>query len=161
MDLFATGSLSRRRAFWQARGEERHAMTLNCHCGQVTVVTADRPDFINACNCSLCRKSGAAWGYFDPAGVTVTGATRQYRRGDKPAPTVDVHFCPACGATTHFALTPAAATQLGNSMTGVNMALAEPADLAGIELRFPDGRGWSGEGPFGYRRAAQTITDGL
>jgi hypothetical protein len=50
---------------------------------------------------------------------------------------------------------------LGDTAAGVNMALAEPDDLAGIELRFPDGRGWSGEGPFTYRRAAQTITDGL
>lgn len=136
-------------------------MTLNCHCGGVTVVTADRPDFIHACNCSLCRKSGAAWGYFAPEGVTVTGATSTYQRTDKPAPAVDVHFCPSCGSTTHFALTPAAAAQFGNTMAGVNMALADPAELAGIELRFPDGAGWSGEGSFGYRRAAQTITDGL
>lgn len=136
-------------------------MTLHCHCGQVTVVTGGRPDFIHACNCSLCRKTGAAWGYFAPEGVTVSGATSRYRRRDKPAPAVDVHFCPACGATTHFRLTPAAAAQFGNTMAGVNMALADPDDLAGIELRFPDGAGWNGEGPFGYRRAAHIITDGL
>ena len=35
---------------------------------------------------------------------------------------------------------------------GVNMGLAEPQDIAGIELRFPDGRSWSGEGEFTYTR---------
>ena len=38
-------------------------MTGTCLCGAVTVTVDDRPDYIHDCNCSLCRKAGAAWGY--------------------------------------------------------------------------------------------------
>lgn len=37
------------------------------------------------------------------------------------------------------------------------MALAEERDLAGIELRYPDGRSWSGEGEFAYVREARIL----
>lgn len=120
-----------------------------CHCGAVRISVARLPDFINACNCSLCRKSGVQWGYFDNPDVTVAGTTASYRRRDKPEPAVALHFCPTCGASTHFVLLPAVAARLGSTMMGVNMVLADESVLAGIELRFPDGQAWSGEGPFG------------
>ena len=47
--------------------------------------------------------------------------------------------------------------KFGNSMMGVNMRLADERDLAGLELRYPDGQAWSGEGEFGYVRAARII----
>ena len=47
-----------------------------------------------------------------------------------------------------------AASKFGNALMGVNMRLADESDLAGIELRYPDGRAWSGEGDFGYVREA-------
>jgi hypothetical protein len=40
---------------------------------------------------------------------------------------------------------------------GVNMRLVEERDLAGVELRYPDGRAWSGAGAFGYVREARII----
>ena len=40
---------------------------------------------------------------------------------------------------------------------GVNMRLADEKDLAGIELRFPDGRAWSGNGDFAYTQDARII----
>jgi hypothetical protein len=40
---------------------------------------------------------------------------------------------------------------------GVNMRLADERDLAGIELRYPDGQAWSGEGDFGYVREPRII----
>jgi hypothetical protein len=132
-------------------------MTFACFCGAVEVTTDRRPDFIHACNCDLCRKAGARWGYFDPSEVAVTGATTTYRRHDKPEPGVDVHFCPSCGSTTHFRLTEAAVERHGDVMRGVNAALIDQADLAGIELRFPDGKNWSGEGEFGYVRASRVL----
>jgi hypothetical protein len=132
-------------------------MTFACFCGAVSLTTARKPEFVHACNCELCRKVGAQWGYFDPAEVAVTGPTSTYQRGDKPDPAVDVHFCQACGSTTHFRLTEAAAQKHGDVMTGVNAALAEEAELAGIELRYPDGKNWSGEGEFGYARPSRIL----
>jgi hypothetical protein len=80
-----------------------------------------------------------------------------WTRTDKPDPAADVRFCPACGTTTHFILTEAAAARFGNTVMGVNMRLADERDLAGIELRYPDGRAWSGDGEFGYVREARVI----
>ena len=132
-------------------------ISLSCLCGAVTVATAKRPDFIHDCNCTLCSKSGARWGYFHPDETTVEGETNGYSRADKTAPNAEIRFCPKCGATTHFVLTESAVLKFGNVVMGVNMWLADPRGLAGIELRFPDGRTWPGEGDFGYVREARTL----
>lgn len=130
---------------------------LSCLCGQVRIELEKRPDFVNACNCSLCSKTGAHWSYFHPSEVTVAGETRQYRRRDKDDPAAIVQFCGDCGSTTHFTLTESAIAQHGNVQAGVNMLLADESDLAGIELRYPDGRAWSGEPEFGYVRQPRII----
>ena len=64
---------------------------------------------------------------------------------------------PICGSTTHFVLTPEAVAKHGNVVMGVNTRLADDADLAGVELRYPDGRAWPGYGDFNYRRPAEVI----
>ncbi|MCB2085102.1 MAG: GFA family protein [Sphingomonadaceae bacterium] len=134
-------------------------MTLDCFCGAVRVTTARKPDFVHACNCDLCRKAGARWGYFEPAEVTVEGKSASYRRTDKDEPAVDVHFCRQCGSTTHFRLTKAAVATHGDTMMGVNVGLADESDLAGVELRYPDGKSWSGQGEFGYVRESRILGD--
>ena len=129
---------------------------LTCLCGQVRVETK-RPEFIHECNCTLCSKSGARWAYFHPSAVRVEGATHGYRRADKDDPAAQIGFCATCGSTTHFVLTESAVSKFGDSLMGVNMWLADESDLAGIELRYPDGQAWSGEGAFGYVREARII----
>jgi hypothetical protein len=132
-------------------------LTLSCLCGVVRIEVTKRPDYVNECNCTLCSKSGARWGYFQPSEVRVEGATRGFVRADKADPGTAIRFCPTCGATTHFVLTESAVAKFGNAVTGVNMALADERDLAGIELRYPDGRGWPGEGAFTYVREARLL----
>ena len=135
-------------------------MTTTCLCGAVSVTIEAKPAFINDCNCSMCRKTGAAWGYFAPASVTATGETVTYSRDDKAAPAVDIHSCASCGTTTHWTRTGAFIQKhQTNDMAGVNMRLFDPDELAGVEVHFPDGKAWSGEGPFGYRRAAMAISE--
>jgi hypothetical protein len=130
---------------------------LSCHCGGTRIQLHKRPDFIYACNCSLCTKSGARWAYLHPSEVAVEGASTVYSRTDKGEPSAEIRFCASCGCTTHFTLTPGAIARFGNSMMGVNMQLADEADLAGLELRYPDGRAWAGAGDFGYVRPSQVI----
>jgi hypothetical protein len=132
-------------------------LNLSCLCGQIRVETAKPPDYIHECNCSLCRKAGARWGYFHPSEVRVEGEATGYWRGDKVDPSALLHFCAECGVTTHFVLTESAVAKHGNVVMGVNMRLAEDRDLAGVELRYPDGRAWSGEGAFGYVREARIL----
>jgi hypothetical protein len=130
---------------------------LSCLCGQLRVELARRPDFVHECNCTLCRKTGARWGYFHPSEASATGASQGYSRIDKPDPAAEIRFCASCGATTHFTLTAEAAAKHGNTMMGANMLLADERELAGVELRFPDGEAWSGEGEFAYVREARML----
>jgi hypothetical protein len=130
---------------------------LSCLCGQIHIAIEKQPDYIHECNCTLCSKSGARWAYYHPSEVSVEGATKTYSRQDKDDPAAEIHFCPTCGATTHFTLTPGAVAKFGNSMMGVNMWLADEKHLAGIELRYPDGRAWSGAGDFSYVREARIL----
>ncbi len=131
-------------------------LKLSCLCGQIRVETR-KPEYIHECNCTLCRKSGARWGYFHPSEVGVEGAAEGYCREDKEDPGALLQFCATCGVTTHFVLTEPAAAKHGNVVMGVNMRLADESDLAGVELRFPDGRAWSGQGGFGYVREAEIL----
>ena len=132
-------------------------LNLSCLCGHVRIGLKKRPDFIHECNCTLCSKTGARWGYFHPSDVFVEGITTGFCRDDKDDPSAQVHFCPSCGSTTHFVLTESAVSKFGNSLMGANMWLADAQDLAGTELRFPDGRSWSGAGDFGYVREPRII----
>ena len=132
-------------------------INLSCLCGQIRVELTKRPDFIHACNCTLCSKTGAHWGYFAPLEVAVEGVARGYVRDDKDDPAAEIRFCETCGSTTHFNLTASAVAKFGDTMMGVNMLLADERDLAGIELRFPDGRAWAGAGDFAYVREARII----
>ncbi len=132
-------------------------LNVSCLCGQVRIEVTKRPDFIHECNCTLCSKSGARWGYFHPSEVSVEGATKGFVRPDKEDPGAEIRFCATCGATTHFVLTPSAVAKFGNVQMGVNLRLADETDLAGIELRYPDGRGWAGEGGFVYVREARVL----
>lgn len=135
-------------------------LKLACLCGQVRVDVDKRPDYVHECNCTLCCKTGARWGYFHPDEVGVEGATQGFCRQDKDDPSAEIRFCGTCGTTTHFVLTPSAVSKFGNVLMGVNLRLADERQLAGVELRYPDGQAWSGEGEFGYVRAARTIGEG-
>mgnify|MGYP003578681133 FL=1 len=132
-------------------------LNLSCLCGRVRIELRRRPDYIHECNCTLCTRTGAHWSYFIPSEVAVEGRTTGYCREDKDYPNAQIHFCGACGSTTHFVLSASAVARFGNCLMGVNMWPAEPRELAGIQLRFPDGRSWPGEGEFAYLREALVI----
>ncbi len=127
-----------------------------CHCGAVQITIPTAPDYVNDCNCSLCATHGTLWGYFDPAVVTVQGETQIYTRSDREAPAVSLHFCGTCGCTTHWTLTEAFAQRpdVPKNM-GTNMHLFDPVVLRGVEIRFPDGRGWDWTGAMPYRRKSE------
>lgn len=123
-------------------------ISATCHCGAVSVTLAKRPEYINLCDCSLCAKTGGAWGYFASPDVGVSGDTKGYRRADYNAPAVEIRFCEICGTTTHWILT----EHYEGDRVGVNMRIFEPSDVAGIEARTLDGRNWSGVTEADHRR---------
>ncbi|WP_299396795.1 GFA family protein [Pelagibius sp.] len=107
----------------------------SCHCGAVRFEYPGRPQWLNRCNCSYCRRAGTLWAYAETQQITLTfeaGATIRYIWGDK---TLAFHSCRTCGCTTHWEnLDPSPAARMA-----VNCALAEPAEIAGLRIRHFDG----------------------
>lgn len=132
-------------------------MNGQCHCGAVQICIAHKPDYLNDCNCSLCTKTGALWIYFQTAEVDVIGKTKSYMRADKTEAVVQLHFCPSCGSSTHWKLSDSYDGEIDRM--GVNMHLFDTDILTGIELRFPDGKAWNGEGEYNYARAPVNFGD--
>ena len=56
----------------------------SCHCGAVTIAIAvdTPPAEVTSCNCSICRRLGSLWAYYEPAQVRglsgVIGAATAY-----------------------------------------------------------------------------------
>jgi hypothetical protein len=123
-----------------------------CHCQTVTVTLPAAPPFLYDCNCSLCQKSGGLWGYFTLADVSITGATSTYRREDKVTTNGALQFCAGCGSTIGWL----SDVSVDDAIAVINMRLFDPAELTDIALEFPDGAGWTGQGPFGFRAPATT-----
>lgn len=130
-------------------------LSATCHCGGISVTVPAQPAYINECNCSLCDSHGIWWGYYAPAEVEVSGVTQSYARADKADPVVRLHFCGTCGCTTHFRTMDGFAERTGVAdVMGVNMRLFDREALRGVELRYPDGKGWDGVGQWGFVKEA-------
>ncbi len=49
-----------------------------CHCGNVRIkVPEPAPDTLTSCNCSICRRTGGLFAYYNPAEVSIEGRTVQ------------------------------------------------------------------------------------
>ena len=103
-----------------------------CHCGAVVIAVPSAPVELTSCNCSICRRLGGLWCYFDPAQVRVAGETVQYIWGDE---SLALHHCPTCGCTTHW--TPIGETP--KTRMGINARLMDPSIVAAARVKRVDG----------------------
>jgi hypothetical protein len=109
----------------------------SCDCGAVHIELDETPESVTDCNCSICRRYGALWSYFDPARVRIvppSGATTIHKRARR---NLEFHFCTACGCVTHWA--PA---DKRHPRMGVNMRLFPPELLATLEVELCDAASW-------------------
>jgi len=70
----------------------------SCHCGAVSFTYPRQPDWLTACNCSVCRRHNALWAYATVAEISLQSAgdaTIGYIHGDK---TLEMYFCKTCAA---------------------------------------------------------------
>ena len=69
-----------------------------CHCGAVRIEIPSQPEALTLCNCSVCRRYGGLWAYFDVGTVTVTGhpETLRYTSGE-------IRRCVTCAVSTAVA----------------------------------------------------------
>jgi hypothetical protein len=106
-----------------------------CHCGAVAISIPRPPDKVTNCNCSICRRYGTLWGYFEQSEVLVEaapGATQEYSWGDKSLAFVR---CATCGCVTHWR--PLASRK--SLRMGVNIRAFEPEQIGPVRIRLLDG----------------------
>ena len=74
---------------------EEQLLQGSCHCGAVRLTLPSAPEKATKCNCSLCRRLGGLWAYFEFGTVQIQGHpenTASYIWGDKM---ISLHHCPA------------------------------------------------------------------
>ncbi len=105
------------------------------HCGAVHWDFDGVPESATACNCSVCRRYGALWGYgFFDERINISGETRAYLWNRK---SLEFHFCPHCSCVVWWR----AATRGDDERRfgAVNLRLAvNPADVQAIPLLHHD-----------------------
>ena len=110
-------------------------LTGNCHCGAITIELPFAPEEATRCNCSLCRRLGVIWAYYEFGTVKISGhpeQTEEYIQGDKTLRTVR---CRSCGCTIDWEpLQPEPGAK-----HGVNLRNFDPALLAATRIRNLDG----------------------
>ncbi|KZN44105.1 GFA family protein [Pseudoalteromonas luteoviolacea] len=107
----------------------------SCHCGNVTIDLSTEIDLATSCNCSLCHRYGAIWGYFEIAQVKVAvshSSVQSYKHGDEY---LDFHHCRDCGCVTHYTPTEKA----GSTRMAVNLRMFDKSILQDASVRYFDG----------------------
>ena len=107
-----------------------------CHCGAIRIEIPRKPRTLTACNCSICRRTGAHWAYYQAASVRIHGsraARQSYSWGERPG----LRFvrCARCGCLTHWeAIKNPRARRMG-----VNTRNVDPQIIKDVRVRLLDG----------------------
>jgi hypothetical protein len=102
-----------------------------CHCTAVRLEIAEAPSWILDCNCTLCRRYGALWAYYQPDEVKVVrgaDATDTYLWGDKM---LAFHRCKECGCIMHMIALDADPPRI----YGINARMIPTLDPARVRLQ--------------------------
>lgn len=113
-----------------------------CHCGAVSLTVPTAPEAVTDCNCSICRRLGGLWAYYDPKAVEIRAAPDaldRYERAEVPGnpdgkPVLALFRCATCGCTTHWR-----AFDESHPKMGINSRMMAPEVLAGARVRRLDG----------------------
>ncbi len=77
----------------------------SCHCGNVQLSVPHLTDTATECNCSICSRYAARWGYFTEQQVEVSVGEKglqAYSYGDNM---IAFQHCKNCGCLTHYTST--------------------------------------------------------
>ena len=107
---------------------------MSCHCGAVKFGVETAPADVTDCNCSICRRLGALWAYYQRPQIRFeadNGPTDAYAWGRR---SLEFHRCRSCGCVTHWS-----AVDRSYERMGVNARLMSPEILAQIPVSHFDG----------------------
>lgn len=108
-----------------------------CHCGNISLVADEAPETITSCNCSICNRLGALWGYYSSEHVKITLGDKPedtYQWGDKA---ITFHRCSECGCTTRYSSTSTPGE--GSTLIAINCRMAPLSAIKNIPQRQFDG----------------------
>jgi len=114
---------------------EKQLLEGSCHCGAVRITLPSVPEKATRCNCSLCRRLGGLWAYYEFGTVRMEGHpknTAEYIWGDKTLRNIR---CKTCGCVTHWE--PLAPEPGGKH--GVNLNNFDPRLQESVQIRHFDG----------------------
>lgn len=78
-----------------------------CHCGRVRITVDQAPRVLRQCNCSICRRYGAMWAYYQPDQLKVrSGADVLVPYEGGPDGDIRFYHCSICGCVTHYETVP-------------------------------------------------------
>lgn len=106
----------------------------SCHCGAVRFMVETAPEDVTDCNCSICRRSGTLWAYYQAPQVLFAdenGPTDIYMWRHRM---LEFHRCHTCGCVTHWCSVDPAFERMG-----VNARLMPPKVLAALPVHHFDG----------------------
>jgi hypothetical protein len=108
---------------------------VSCHCGAVRLELPRAPRRLLSCNCSICRRNGGLWAYYDSSAIR-----RRYRRRDVETYAwgdrmIRYVRCRHCGCVLHHERT----RKMTDGRVGVNMRNCDPAVIAKARVRRFDG----------------------
>ncbi|MEJ0065274.1 MAG: GFA family protein [Caulobacteraceae bacterium] len=107
---------------------------MSCHCGAVKFAAETAPADVTDCNCSICRRLGALWAYYQRPEIRFeadNGPTDAYVWNRR---ILEFHRCRSCGCVTHWS-----AVDRSYERMGVNARLMSPEILAQIPVSHFDG----------------------
>jgi hypothetical protein len=111
------------------------SISAKCHCGQIEIIVRELPEYLGHCNCSICRRYEALWGYYPPDAVSINlngSRTSSYIWGDRE---VEFHRCENCGCITHYSTT----ELCPEPIVAVNFRMVEPSLYKQVFIKEIDG----------------------
>ena len=110
-------------------------ITATCHCGNISIEIATRPESVTECNCSICRRYAARWAYYTRGQVTINAARdamSAYCWGDRE---IEFYHCNNCGCITHYE----SVEKQDDSRVAVNARMLPEDIVADIPVKRFDG----------------------
>src|SRR4030095_6572936 len=103
----------------------------SCHCGAIRLTLPAAPEKATSCNCSLCRRSGGVWAYYEFGTVSIVGHpenTEEHIWGDRTQGNVRGKMC---GIVPHGE----PLDRKPGARHGVNLRNFEPKLLEAVVIR--------------------------
>ena len=106
-----------------------------CHCGNIQLSIPKLTETATGCNCSICHRYAAIWGFYTESEVVVTvgeDGMSSYSYGDRQ---ISFNRCSRCGCITHYTST----TPTEHTRLAVNYRMFPAGVVEQVKVRKFDG----------------------